>query len=81
MRPQRLSRSGAKAADPAVEEGEYCMNPWNGVCRSADIVLYIYYRGRRLPICRKCWLEIASSDAEWRYGWNARALRAGSERP
>ena len=67
MRPQRLSRSEAKAASPMVEDGECCMNPWNGVCRSSDILLYIYYRGRRLPICRKCWMEIASSDAEWRY--------------
>jgi len=67
LRPQRLSRSEAKAARPVVGDEEYCMNPWNGVCRSTDILLYIYYKGRRLPICRKCWMEIASSDAEWRY--------------
>jgi len=67
LKPQRLSRHDAKNADYRVEEEEYCMNPWNGVCRSTDIVLYIYYRGRRLPICRKCWMEIASSNAEWRY--------------
>ena len=67
MRRRRLSRSEAKAAGEQVGEGECCMNPWNGTCRSTDIILYIYYMGRRLPICRRCWVEIASSDAEWRY--------------
>lgn len=44
---------------------ERCANPWNGVCRSTDVKLYIYYRGEQLPICRSCWTEIADKDFEW----------------
>jgi hypothetical protein len=42
------------------------MNPWNGRCGNTDIALYIFYRGRRIPVCRECWMEIASDDIEWR---------------
>jgi len=44
---------------------EKCRNPWNGECRSTDIEVYIYFRGRRLPICRDCWTDIAEKDFEW----------------
>jgi len=44
---------------------ETCRNPWNGECRSPDIEVYIYYKGRRLPICRDCWSDIAEKDLEW----------------
>ena len=30
-----------------------------------DIELDIIYRGEKLPICHKCWEEIAKSDYEW----------------
>jgi len=44
---------------------EKCRNPWNGECESTDIEVYIYYKGRRLPICRDCWSDIAEKDLEW----------------
>ena len=52
---------------PIFPIGERCMNPWNGKCSSEDIALYIIFKGRRLPICRKCWMDISSKDIEWRY--------------
>lgn len=52
---------------PLQPEMEICMNPSNGVCENADIVLYIGHDGQRLPICRECWSEIASNDIDWRY--------------
>jgi len=51
----------------AIIAGERCMNPWNGRCSNTDIALYIMFKGRRLPICRKCWREISSKNIEWRY--------------
>jgi len=44
---------------------ERCRNPWNGKCENTDIVLYIFYEGRKLPICRFCWNKIAERDFEW----------------
>ncbi|MBE0512137.1 hypothetical protein IBX38_03705 [Candidatus Bathyarchaeota archaeon] len=44
---------------------EKCRNPWNGECKRTDIEVYIFYRGRRLPICRDCWSDIAEKDLEW----------------
>jgi len=44
---------------------ESCQNPWNGTCGNTEIVLYIYYEGERLPICRECWKGIADHDLEW----------------
>jgi len=44
---------------------EHCRNPWNGRCKNTDIQLYIYYKGRQLPICKECWLEIADRDFQW----------------
>ena len=44
---------------------ERCQNPWNGRCRSTDIELYIYYKGKRLPICRSCWGRMAGLNIEW----------------
>jgi len=41
------------------------MNPWNGVCENTDIIVYILYKGRPRPICRRCWEEIAEKDFEW----------------
>ena len=42
-----------------------CMNPWNPDCRNTDIEVSIYYHGRMVPICRRCWEEIANKDVEW----------------
>jgi len=44
---------------------EHCKNPWNGECKNADIEVYIYYKGRQIPICSHCWHEIADKDIEW----------------
>ena len=44
---------------------EKCASPLRPSCGSTDIALYIYFGGRRLPICRRCWEEIASSDLQW----------------
>jgi len=44
---------------------EYCKNPWNGGCNNKDIEVYIYYKGKRLPICRGCWRDIANKNVEW----------------
>ena len=47
-------------------EEEVCQNPWKrGKCNSTDILLYIYYKGRLLPICSECWSKIAKSNREW----------------
>jgi hypothetical protein len=50
---------------PLSQGNENCANPWNGECRSTDIVLYILFEGDNLPICRDCWNEIAETDIEW----------------
>jgi len=59
---ERASNSlkGAKPLD-----GSHCMNPWKPDCRRTDIKLSIYYNGRFLPICRKCWSEISEKNIEW----------------
>lgn len=44
---------------------ERCKNPWNGRCENTDIEVYIYRRGRKFPICRNCWTNIADRDLEW----------------
>jgi len=43
----------------------HCMNPWNPECRNTDIEVSIYYDGRMVPICHRCWEEIANRDVEW----------------
>jgi hypothetical protein len=45
--------------------GLRCMNPWKPECKSTNIELSIYYKGRTTPICRKCWEEIANKNVEW----------------
>ena len=44
---------------------EHCKNPWNGKCKCTEIELYIIYDGKKIPICRKCWSEIAEKEIEW----------------
>jgi len=41
-----------------------CRNPWKK-CDRHDIVVFIDYKGDELPICERCWAEIAVSDHEW----------------
>ncbi|MGQ9460312.1 MAG: hypothetical protein ACUVRA_03660 [Candidatus Bathyarchaeaceae archaeon] len=54
-----------KNLKPSNRQAENCRNPWNGECRSTDIEVYIYYKGRLHPICRECWSDIAEKDIEW----------------
>jgi hypothetical protein len=48
-----------------MSRAERCRNPWNGECKSTDIHLYIMFKGRQLPICRRCWSKIADKRLEW----------------
>lgn len=54
---------------------EKCSNPLNPSCKSSDIILYIIYDGRRLPICRRCWEQIAETDLEWGDGVSGEKLK------
>jgi hypothetical protein len=61
-----LKKSGKVHSETLLSQGkENCANPWNGECKSTDIVLYILYRGDNVPICRDCWNEIADTGVEW----------------
>ena len=52
--------------NPVQIQVEVCRNPWkNPKCLATDIEVYIYYKKRKLPICKECWFEIADSDKEW----------------
>ena len=44
---------------------EKCNNPWKEKCKNPDIEVFIYYKNKRLPICKKCWRKIAEKDIEW----------------
>jgi len=57
----KLKEANTKRAIPS----EYCQNPWNPICESPDIELYIVYEGRTIPICKSCWQKIAKTDLEW----------------
>ena len=57
----------AELSDVLQVKVETCKNPWNGVCENMDIVLYIFRKNEKVPICRECWREIASKDFEWRF--------------
>ena len=35
------------------------------MCSSENIKLYIMVNGEKLPICQKCWSNIADKDMEW----------------
>ncbi|MEM2098244.1 MAG: hypothetical protein QXU99_00650 [Candidatus Bathyarchaeia archaeon] len=48
-----------------MDELEHCKNPWNNKCVSEDIMLYILLRGEKLPVCRRCWSELADSEVYW----------------
>jgi len=62
------TNEASKTASMTGDSGEgeiHCMNPWKPECRNTDIEVSIYYNGRMIPICRKCWSEIANKDIEW----------------
>lgn len=61
---ERSRKDSRRAIIPRFRS-EQCRNPWNGRCENTDIALYIFYEGRKLPICRLCWNEIAGRDLEW----------------
>ncbi len=44
---------------------ERCRSPLNPDCGNWDIALYIFFEGKRLPVCRKCWRQMAETDLEW----------------
>jgi len=47
------------------EMTETCKNPWNGKCENSNIELYIFYKDKTLPICSRCWTQIADKEIEW----------------
>jgi len=51
--------------DSSAGSSVHCMNPWKPDCRNTDIELSIYYKGRSIPICHKCWEEISDKNIEW----------------
>jgi len=59
---------------------EKCASPLRLNCGSTDIALYIYFGGRKLPICWKCWRETASSGLQWSPDSSERELAAEVER-
>jgi hypothetical protein len=46
-------------------EMERCKNPWKTTCKSGNIQLYIQFKGEKLPICRKCWSNLADKEVSW----------------
>jgi len=42
-----------------------CQNPLNPKCGNADIAVTIQVGFHMLPICRRCWREIAERRVEW----------------
>jgi hypothetical protein len=44
---------------------EQCRNFLKLECDCTDIVLYIQLGSERLPICKKCWSELADLTVEW----------------
>ncbi|MCJ7613922.1 hypothetical protein MUO71_04055 [Candidatus Bathyarchaeota archaeon] len=48
-----------------TQSNENCKTPWKERCKNSDIEVYIYYKNKRIPICRNCWSSIAEKDVEW----------------
>jgi len=63
-REQLLAKEPPEFESAAVSAVR-CMNPWKPDCTSTDIKLSIYYKGHMIPICRRCWEEIADKNIEW----------------
>ena len=58
---------------------ESCKSPLKPDCGSRDIAVYIVFGGKTLPLCRKCWEEIADTDLEWGEGVSKAKLERGVE--
>jgi len=58
-------RNKATPNNQNIRSRETCLNPWNHGCKNTDIAVAIRVNGEVLPICFKCWNEIADSDKEW----------------
>jgi len=80
MRFPRLFKGLADKAFSAAGLPEKCASPLRLNCGSTDIALYIYFGGRKLPICWKCWRETASSGLQWSPDSSERELAAEVER-
>jgi len=61
----KLKKNIKQNMNPVYHKQESCRNPWNGECEKTEIMLYIFYKGERLPICEHCWNDIAKKDFEW----------------
>jgi len=55
----------SNSSDTQNQKPEHCLNPLKPECRGMDIALDIVVKGKRLPICRKCWEPLAKSNREW----------------
>ncbi|MCS7120707.1 MAG: hypothetical protein RMJ07_00150 [Nitrososphaerota archaeon] len=66
-RPQSNAAANLSVEGTVGHLEEVCKNPWDGECRSTDIALYIMYKGKQLPVCKKCWKTISSKNIEWMY--------------
>jgi hypothetical protein len=58
---------------------ERCRSPLNPKCGSTDIAAYIIYGGVKLPVCSRCWEQIAELNMEWGEGVSAEKLRSQVE--
>jgi len=54
---------------------ERCRSPLNPNCGGRDIAVYIVFDGKRLPICQRCWEQIAETDLEWGEGVSKAKLK------
>jgi len=48
-----------------MKRRERCRSPVNPKCGREDIAVSIRVKDKILPICYKCWREIAYMDVEW----------------
>jgi len=61
----RLSKKRQREKD--IESGLYCCNPFRKrCCRNADIEVFIFYKGEKLPICHSCWKKISKTEQGWK---------------
>ncbi len=46
---------------PEEPKKEECQNPWNKLCHSQNIKLYVKQGEQEIPICRSCWERLAEN--------------------
>jgi len=44
---------------------EQCCNLLKPTCKNTDVVVYILLGSEKIPLCHKCWCELAELDVEW----------------